>query len=143
MTMQPSQACTDLVKSFEGCELEAYQDLGGVWTVGYGHTAGVYRGMVIDQARAEELLEQDLAATAIYVNGALHVPVSQPQFDALVSFAFNVKGWRGSTLLKLVNASKYAAAAEEFPKWDHVGRTEVAGLERRRLAEKALFSQTA
>ena len=137
--MEPSQACVDLVKSFEGCELEAYRDLGGVWTIGYGHTAGVYEGMAIDDDRAGELLRQDLAATAIYVNGALHVPVSQPQFDALVSFAFNVKGWRGSTLLKLVNAGEFALAAKEFPKWDHVGKTEVAGLERRRLAEQELF----
>ena len=64
--MKASQACVDLVKSFEGCELEAYRDLGGVWTIGYGHTAGVHRGMVIDQPRAEGLLAEDLAATSVY-----------------------------------------------------------------------------
>lgn len=142
--MQPSQKCIDLVKSFEGCKLEAYQDLGGVWTIGYGHTGtDVYRGIVIDQARAEQLLDEDLDKTAGYVTAAVHAPVTQDQFDALVSFAFNVKGWRGSTLLKLVNQGQLAAAAEEFPKWDHVGKTEVAGLLRRREAERALFTQAA
>src|SRR5579872_3041698 len=134
----------DLVKEFEGCKLEAYQDLGGIWTIGYGHTgADVYRGLVISQARAGQLLDEDLDKTAGYVTAALHVPATQNQFDALCSFAFNVKGWRGSTLLKLVNARDYAGAAAQFPRWDHVGQKEVAGLLRRRMAEQALFTQAA
>ena len=141
--MTPSQSCVDLVKSFEGCKLEAYRDIGGVWTIGYGHTRGVYAGMAITPAQAEQLLDEDLDETAGYVTAAVHVPLTQPQFDALVSFAFNVKGWRGSTLLKLVNAREYAAAAEEFHKWDHVGKAEVAGLLRRRDAEQKMFLQSA
>jgi lysozyme len=134
-----SRACLDLVAEFEGCKLAAYQDVGGVWTIGFGRTVGVRPGMRIDQAQADELLCEDLEATARAVSGAVHVPLTQGQFDALVSFAFNCKGWRGSTLLRLVNEGQFTAAAAEFPRWDHAGKAEFAGLLRRRMAEQALF----
>lgn len=137
--MNYSRACFDLVAEFEGLKLEAYPDPGGVWTIGRGHTRDVKPGMCCTVAQADEWLVEDLDETARLVSAAVRVPLTQPQFDALASFAFNVKGWSGSTLLLLVNEGKYVAAAEEFPKWDHCDGREVAGLLRRREREQALF----
>jgi lysozyme len=146
--MKTSPAGIALICRFEGCRLDAYPDPGVGWnlpTVGYGHTgAGVSQGLHIDQARAEELLASDLANFEHAVLGAVHVPLTQCQFDALVSFAYNVKGWQGSTLIRLCNAGDFAGAAAEFPKWDHApaadGHMEVLpGLVLRRAAEQRLF----
>lgn len=88
------QAGLALIKQFEGCRLVAYQCSAGVWTIGYGHTAGVYKGMKITQAEAEAYLLQDVAKFEKYVNNLSYVPftdqLNQNQFDALVSFAFNL-----------------------------------------------------
>lgn len=137
--MKPSQACIDLVKHFEGLRLDAYLCPANIPTIGYGHTGGVKLGDRIDQAQAEKLLSQDLAAFALYVNAAVRVPIQQHQFDALVAFAFNVKGWKESTLLRLLNAGDFHGAALEFPRWNHAGVKVLAGLTLRRTAEKALF----
>jgi lysozyme len=137
--MRPSQACVDLVKRFEGLRLEAYLCPAGKPTIGYGHTGGVKLGDRVDQAAAEKLLAQDLAAFALYVNSAVRVGLEQNQFDALVTFAFNVKGWRTSTLLRLVNEGQLEAAAAEFQKWNHADGKVLAGLTSRRAAERELF----
>lgn len=131
-----------LTKSFEGLELTAYQDQGGVWTIGYGHTSrNVGQGMMIDETQAEQLLASDLAGAVAAVNRAVTAAIAQSQFDALVDFAFNLGAANllTSTLLREVNAESYAAAAAEFPKWDHCKGIVVPGLLRRRQAEVAMF----
>nr|DAI37636.1 MAG TPA: Lysozyme [Bacteriophage sp.] len=88
------QAGLNLIKQFEGCRLTAYQCAAGVWTIGYGHTSGVKKGMTITQAQADAYLKQDCEKFEKYVNSAAYVPITeslnQNQFDALVSFAFNL-----------------------------------------------------
>ena len=139
--MNVSQACIDLVKHFEGCRLDAYEDdsPAKIPTIGYGHTGSVKLGDSISQERAEELLAQDLASFATQVSGAVHIPIAQHQFDALVAFAYNVKGWRISTLFHMVNTGNFTAAAAEFPKWCHAGTRVLNGLVARRAAEQKLF----
>lgn len=130
-----------LTEQFEGCKLVAYQDVKGVWTIGYGHTAGVYPGETCTQAQAETWLQEDIDWAVSRVNQDVHVPLTQPAFDALVDFVFNcgTGNFEHSTLLKLINTGNMTAAADEFEKWDKSGGQVVAGLLRRRLSEKAEF----
>jgi lysozyme len=131
-----------LTKQFEGCELTAYQDQVGVWTIGYGHTgAGVVSGLTITQDQAEALLISDIAGAASFVNRVVTVPLKQNQFDALVDFAFNLgrANLGSSTLLRELNASNFDGAAAQFLVWNHAGGKVVAGLTRRRQAEVAIF----
>jgi lysozyme len=130
-----------LTEGFEGCRLVAYQDSKGVWTIGFGHTRNVYRGMVCTQIQAEAWLVQDIAVAEYAVNRLVKIQLTQSEFDALVDFAFNAGSGNleASTLLKRVNSHDIAGAADEFHKWDHAGGVEVAGLLRRRLAERELF----
>jgi len=140
--MHTSPAGIALICGFEGCCLTAYADASPrkIATIGYGHTgAGVMLGQTITRERAEQLLASDLLMTEEAVLRAVHVPLSQCQFDALVSFAFNVRGWRESTLLRLLNSGDYAGAAAEFPRWDHAGAEVLPGLTARRAAEQAMF----
>jgi len=139
--MEPSQACIDLVKEFEGCKLDAYQDVVGVWTIGYGHIEGVNQGDTISQQEADIMLMSDLHDKAEAVSKLIHYDVTQNQFDALVSFAYNlgVGNLASSTLLKMINAGSADAAADQFLRWDKAGGVEVAGLERRRKAEMDLY----
>jgi lysozyme len=127
-----------LTERFEGCKLVAYQDSKGVWTIGYGHTAGVRPGMTCTQAQAEAWLQQDIAWAAGRVNADVHVPLSQNEFDSLVDFVFNcgTGNFEHSTLLKLINKDDLTDAANEFAKWDEAGGTVIAGLLRRRMAEE-------
>lgn len=130
-----------LIKSFEGMELEAYQDVVGVWTIGYGHTQTVEPGMGINEAQAEELLRQDLEEFEAAVSEAVQVSINPNQFSALVSFAFNLGAGSlfQSTLLKLLNQGDFSGAADQFPRWNKAGHQELPGLTRRRKAERALF----
>jgi lysozyme len=131
-----------LIKNFELLKLAAYQDPKGIWTIGWGHTGpAVIEYLTCSMDEAEEWFQQDTAAAVHGVDSSLQTNVSQNQFDALVSFAFNVGvgAEQHSTMLKLVNARDFAGAAAEFPKWDHIGGIENAGLKRRRLSEQALF----
>lgn len=140
--MKISQTGLDLIKSFEGLKLKAYQDVVGVWTVGFGSTGPhVKPGMVITAKQAEDLLRDDVSRFEACVSKQVTVALSQNQFDALVSFAFNLGcgNLGSSTLLKKLNAKDYAGAAAEFPKWNRAGGKVLAGLTRRREAEKALF----
>jgi lysozyme len=135
-----------LTKSFEGLSLNSYQDSASVWTIGYGHTSpDVVAGLTITEADAEALLCADLAAAVTCVNRAVHVNISQNQFDALVDFCFNAGrgGFLQSTLLQRVNASDFQGAATQFGLWVHAGGKVIHGLVRRRKAEAARFmSQT-
>lgn len=133
----------DLIKSFEGCELKAYKDIVGILTIGYGHTgADVKENQTISQAEAEEILKEDLERFEKGVTDLCKlVPLNENQFSALVCFTFNVGlgAFKSSTMLKLLNAKEYAKAADQFPRWNKAGGKEVAGLTRRREAERQLF----
>jgi GH24 family phage-related lysozyme (muramidase) len=133
-----------LIKAFEGIRLEAYLDAVNVPTIGYGHTKDVFLGMTITQAKAEELLRQDIAEFEIAVEDAVQVKINDNQFSALVSFCFNLGAGSllQSTLLRLLNAEKLREASLEFPRWNQAGGQELLGLTRRRMAERALFLGT-
>ena len=143
--MKISQDGINLIKQFEGCELEAYPDPGtggDPWTIGYGHTGSlVKQGMRISAEEAEELLRADLAKFEQCVDAALEAEITQHQFDALVCFAYNVgcRAMRNSTLIRLVNAGNIVAAQQQFRRWSKAGGKEMAGLLRRRDAEAELF----
>lgn len=131
-----------LTERFEGCQLSAYQDQVGVWTIGYGHTGpDVVPGMKITMDQAQVLLRQDVSSAAMCVNRVVNVPLTQQEFDALVDFVFNLgsSAFEGSTMLRLLNSGNFTAAAGEFQKWDHAGGVVVAGLLRRREAEASMF----
>lgn len=131
-----------LTERFEGDVLTAYQDQRGIWTIGYGHTADVHPGETITQEQAVAYLEADIATAAQCVNESVTVKLTQPQFDALVDFAFNAGtgNFRRSTLLRDVNAGRFPAALAQFDLWDHCGGIVDAGLLRRREAEASEFS---
>ncbi|MCE9874106.1 MULTISPECIES: lysozyme [Hafnia] len=144
--MRASENGINLIKQFEGCRLTAYQDSVGVWTIGYGWTQPVDgkpvgKGMTITQQKADDLLKQGVVQYEAGVHGLVTVQLNQNQYDALVDFAYNlgVNALKGSTLLKKLNTGDYAGAANEFTKWNKAGGKELAGLTRRREAEKSLF----
>lgn len=147
--MRTSDAGIALIKAHEGLRLEAYPDPAKGWsvpTVGYGHTSAagpptVTRGMKITEAGADAILRADLQKFERAVTSAVHVPLTQQQFDALVSFTFNLGpgNLRSSTLLRKLNALDYQGAADEFGKWNKAGGRVLAGLTKRRAAERALF----
>jgi lysozyme len=131
-----------LIKSFEKCRLKAYQDSGGVWTIGWGHTGPeVHEGLVWTQEQADEEFAKDTAWAVGTVNDHVHVSLSQDQFDALVSFVFNC-GWsafKNSTLLRKLNDGYYDLAGAELLKWVKDDGVIVKGLVRRRAAELSLY----
>lgn len=137
-----SQEGIDLIKSCEGCRLRAYTDSVGVWTIGYGHTETAERGMVITAEEAEELLRADLRRFESGVKGLVAVELTQGQFDALVSFSFNVGlgNLRRSTLLRKLNEGNYTEASKQFLRWTKAGGKELKGLVKRRQAEQDLFN---
>lgn len=136
------QAGLALIKQYEGCRLAAYRCAAGVWTIGYGHTAGVHSGMTITQAQADAYLQQDIAKFEGYVNNPAYVPITanlnQNQFDALVSFAFNLGVGNLRKLCKGRTAAQIAQAMTQYCKAN--GKV-LAGLRRRRAAEQALFNK--
>ncbi|NIF35261.1 lysozyme [Enterobacter sp. Tr-810] len=144
--MQTSDKGISLIKEFEGCKLTAYQDSVGVWTIGYGWTQPVdgkpiRAGMTIKQETAERLLKTGLLSYESDVSRLVKVELTQGQFDALVSFTYNLgsRSLSTSTLLRKLNAGNYACAAEEFLRWNKAGGKVLNGLTRRREAERALF----
>ena len=143
MTMRISDEGVGLIKAFEGCKLGSYYDSAGVLTIGYGCTTDVAPGMKITQVQAEERLKVDLKDAEDAVNLLVVVPLSQNEFDALVSFTFNLGqgALRRSTLLKLLNQSDYTGAAKEFLRFDKADGKVLAGLSRRRMAEMRLFNR--
>ncbi len=134
-----------LLTTFEGCELESYDDGVGVWTIGYGHTAGVVPGINITQAEADEFLRQDLEEFASYITDLVQVDLNADQFSALVCFCYNIgpQAFHESTLLKQLNSGDFEGAAHQFPRWNKGGGEPMLGLTRRRLAEQALFRSAA
>jgi lysozyme len=141
--MKLSQAGLDLIKRFEGCKLKAYQDAVGIWTIGYGHTGpNVHDGLTITQKQADDILAQDVGRFASGVAANVRVSLTQSEFDALVSFAFNVGlgAFKTSTLLRLLNDNADRnVVASQFLRWNKAGDKVLEGLTKRRNAEKALF----
>jgi lysozyme len=136
------EAARAMAKAFEGLRLTSYQDEGGVWTVGWGHTGVEARdGATMNEDAAEVLLGEDLERAARCVDRLVKVEVSQNQFDALVDFCFNLgcASLAESTLLKMVNAGDWDAAATQFLRWNKAGGKVLRGLTKRRQAEAELF----
>lgn len=144
--MQVSNKGISLIKQFEGLRLKAYQDSVGVWTIGYGWTQPVDGkkvgpGMQIDRATADRLLKCGVVQYEQGVNQLVKVKITQGQFDALVSFAYNLglRSLSTSTLLKKLNAGDKAGAADEFGQWVNAGGKRLNGLVARRAAEREMF----
>lgn len=129
-----------LLKSFEGLRLQAYDDGGGVWTIGYGTTSGVYPGMKILELQAQSFLQQDLEKFEKEVT-SLGLKLNDNQFSAMVTFTYNVgfNAVRDSTIVRLLKKERYAEAADQFLRWNRVNGEPWEGLTRRRQAERALF----
>ena len=139
--MKTSPKGIALIKEFEGLRLKAYKCPGGVWTIGYGPTAGVKPGIVISEAQAEEYLKADLIAFERYLNG-LGLALNQNQFDALISFIYNVGtgNFSSSTLLRKVRANPQDnSIMDELLRWVYSKGRVLPGLQRRRLAEMKLY----
>ena len=146
--MHTSSNGISFIKRWEGLVTKAYRDIAGIWTIGYGHTAGFRDGRfnkstTLSNKEAELLLRADLASREDTVRRLVRVSLNQNEFDALVSFEFNTGALHRSTALKLLNARNRPAAAEALTWWNkaRIGEqlTEVPGLTRRRAAEAELF----
>lgn len=140
--MQYSKEGIELTKSFESCRLTAYQDVKGIWTIGWGHTGPeVVEGLVWTQNQADSQLVMDTLHATNTVNRLVTVPLSQQEFDAVCDLVYNIGSgnFSSSTMLKLLNAGDYTNAALEFDRWDKAGGKVVSGLLRRRQAETDEF----
>lgn len=171
--MRPSQRLYAMIREHERLMLKSYPDpasprarhkrekgvddpslSGKPWTIGYGHTQDVTEGMVISSHQAEEILRSDLELQyGPEVDALVRVALNQNQFDALVSFYFNVgpgkkgvdsgfavlKSGQPSSMLRLLNAGDYAGAAGQFMQWKYARGKVMPGLVKRRAAERALF----
>lgn len=151
--MKTSETIKNFIKNQEGLRLNAYLCPSRVWTIGYGHTgANIVKGLVITKEQAEKYFSQDIAIHENNVSKLVKVPLNQNQFDALVSFEYNVGygNFASSTMLKLLNAGKYAEAAAQFGRWvyskikqpDGTYKTvALLGLVKRRRLEMELFKK--
>ena len=135
----------DLIKQFEGFRPEAYKDSVGVWTIGYGTTVinnqPVKQGMTITQEQALQLVQQQVNKLWSQIESILKVKINDNQMNALIDFAYNLGfgSLRNSTLMRLVNESKFEEAANQFPRWVYAGGKVLPGLVKRREAERQLF----
>lgn len=139
--MKTSHKGIDLIKEFEGLRLKAYKCPGGVWTIGYGHTAGVRPEMVITEAQAEDFLREDLFSCENAVNNQ-KLSINQNQFDALVSLIYNIGigNFQKSTLLRKARVNPNDnSIMDEFLKWVYSKGRVLPGLQRRRLREMKLY----
>jgi lysozyme len=142
MTNKISKKGIDLIKKYEGLRLKSYVCAAGVLTIGWGSTGShVTPHMVISEAEAERLLIQDLARFESGVNRLVKRPITQNQFDALVSLAFNIGlgAFSNSTLLRRLNAGDFQGASEQFARWNRGGGKVLRGLTVRRAEETAMF----
>lgn len=139
--MKISQEGLSLIKKFEGCELKAYHCAAGVPTIGYGSTHGVTMDMEITQEEADELLMDDVSKFEEAVTRAVKVPLEQNQYDALVSWTFNLgpSNLSSSTMLRVLNEGKYEEVPAQIKRWNKAGGKVLQGLIRRREAEALLF----
>jgi lysozyme len=147
--LKASAAAIALIKEFESLRLEAYLCPAGKWTIGYGHTRTAKPGQKISEFQADCLLGKDVFDAEMAVRTKVTAPLTQNEYDGLVSFVFNIRRDRWNeqqcTLLRKLNAGDYEGAAAEFKRWvnakdPQTGETvRLAGLVRRRAAEEALF----
>lgn len=141
--MKISNKGIDFIIKEEGERLTAYKCAAGVWTIGIGHTGkDVYQGLKITKERSRELLMQDIAKFEKGVNDSIQVDLTQEQFNALVSFAFNVgvAAFKNSTLRKIINnKGKSEDIRYQFSRWNKAGGKVLAGLVNRRKREADLF----
>ena len=141
MIMKASETAYSLIRQFEGLRLMAYRCPAGIWTIGYGHTSGVVPGMSITKEQADEFLRQDIETVENIINVECQ-NLRQCQFDALVSFVFNVGGGNfcKSTLLKKVKTNPDDnSIMDEFLRWVYAKGVVLPGLQKRRLAEMRLY----
>jgi lysozyme len=153
--METSQRGIDLITRFEGLVTHAYLCPKGILTIGYGHTKNVKKGDVITEQQAKNLLKQDLKLFESNLNYSIEndgIELTQNQFDACISFIFNLgfSAFIFSTLYKKLKAGDYAGASAEFPKWVYITKIDkltgerfklkLKGLEQRRKAEQELFN---
>ena len=140
--VETSENGIELIKSFEGRRLVAYQDSVGVWTIGYGHTKTAREDRLIIKSTADRLLAEDLAEFEKYVEEYVEVSLTQNQFDALVSWTFNLGpgNLQESTMLRKLNQGLYAEVPDEMRRWNKAGGKVLKGLVRRRDAEAELFN---
>jgi len=141
MANKVNQAGLDIIKECEGLRLQSYICPAGIWTVGYGHTRDVYRGMVITSRDADRFLTEDVDIAAGHVRRLVSVPLTDNQFSALVSFTFNLGSRRlaKSTLLWKLNRGQYGSVPAELAKWVNGGGRVLPGLVKRRSTESALW----
>ena len=139
--MNISQEGLSLIKKFEGCELEAYQCAAGVWTIGYGSTKDVKEGDTLTQKEADNLLLHEMQEYEGYIKELIKVPLKQNQFDALVSWVFNLgpANLKASTMLKFLNAGDYHLIPSQIKRWNKANGKVLEGLIRRREAEALMF----
>lgn len=139
--MKTSETGLNLIKRFEGFRAKSYKCPAGIWTIGYGHTNGVKKGMVIDELKAETFLSIDVQKCEYAINTLVKTELNQNQFDALVSFIYNIGtgAFAKSTMLKFLNAGHFPLAAGQFDRWNKVNGVVSKGLISRRNAEKKLF----
>lgn len=146
MSRKINQHGLNTIKQWEGLKTDAYQDIAGVWTIGYGHTAAAgepvpVEGMSITIEEAEALLRHDLTQYEQAVQQNVKVPLNDNQFAALVSFTYNVgiSAFKSSTLLRKLNQGNYEAVPAELMKWVYSNGRKVQGLVNRRAAEAGLW----
>ena len=139
--LNTSMEGVSLIKKFEGCELEAYQCSANVWTIGYGHTKDVEKGDTITKEEAEQMLVDELHEYENYINKYVNVALSQNQFDALVSWVYNLgpANLKASTMLKVLNSGEYEDVPAQMKRWNKAGGKVLEGLIRRREAEACLY----
>lgn len=140
--MHINKAGLNLIKEFEGYRPKSYQDSGGVWTIGYGHTRTAKPGLVLTKEECERLLEDDLKEAESAVSRLVKVVLTSNQFSALVSFVFNLgaRALASSTLLKKLNEGRYHEVPAQLARWVYCGGKVLPGLIRRRKAEAHLWN---
>lgn len=140
-------ATQDLIEPYEGWSSFPYQDSTGVWSIGYGFTHTPDGSPItkdtppISKQTAQKWLDTFLRSEVLDIDSDVDEPLTDNQEAALIDFIYNVGegNFEHSTLLKLINQKKYESAAAQFERWDHAGGKELAGLLRRRLAERKIF----
>ena len=139
--MKPSERGLALIRQFEGLRLSAYKCPAGVPTIGWGTTKGVKMGQTITKDEADRLLIEDAQRFADHVKALVKIPLNQNQVDALISFVYNIgpHAFAKSTMLKLINQRLFEDAANQFLRWNKANGEPLAGLTRRRMAERDLF----
>lgn len=139
--MKISEKGLELIKKFEGYEGKAYLCQAGVWTIGYGHTQGVEENDTCSVEEATEFLKKDVEKAERTINDLVKCELNQNQFDALVSFVFNIgrDNFKRSSMLKFLNSAHYPLSAGQFDRWVYARKNRSNGLIARRAAEKKLF----